>query len=187
MHLRNRISTVLMGLLLLTTLQTASAQQAPSQSTSSGRISPIPDTLSDEQAAIINVLKVLDQVGVILPGKGFKSIQLGQTREQLVRAWGHPQQASRKAIQYQLDSRTVIQFVGRKTIDKIIVIGQPGSVARLENGVTFGMTPSQVTGLFDTQPDKQKNKLVRYKTLGIDFEFQQQILSRIIVYPARSR
>lgn len=137
---------------------------------------------SDGEQAVITLLKVLDQVGIIIPGIGFKSFQLGQTREQLIKLWGKPQQATRKILQYQLDSKTVIQFHGKKTIKNIAVIGRYGSMARVDNGVAFSMTPDQVMEFFDTRPDKNDNKKVRYKNLGIEFYFENQALVKINVF-----
>ena len=139
---------------------------------------------SNEEQAIINLLKIIDQVGVILPGAGFKSFKLGQTREQLVKLWGNPQQATRKVLQYQLDRNTVIQFHGKKIIESIAVIGQFGSVARVENGIVFGMTPAQVIEFFDVEPDKKNKTTLRYKNLGIEFFFKNQTLIKIVVFEA---
>lgn len=138
--------------------------------------------LGDGEQAIIKLLEVIDQVGIIIPGKGFKSFQLGQTREQLVKLWGTPQQSTRKILQYQLDARTVIQFHGKKSIDSIAIIGQYGSMARVENGIVFGMTPGQVMEFFDASPDRKKDQYVRYKKAGIEFFFQNQALVKIIVF-----
>ncbi len=178
----NRYSPLLAVLLLSLFVPYASAQQA---------VNPVPSSTPAYKAppgspeALISLLKVLDKVAVIIPGIGFKSFQLGQTRDQLIKLWGQPQQTSRKAVQYQLGPRTVIQFVGKNTIKEIIVIGQPGSVARVNNGASFGMMQEQVTDLFEQQPDKQNEKIVRYKALGIEFVFVDQQLSRIITYPAK--
>lgn len=137
---------------------------------------------SDEEQAVIKLIKILDQVGVIIPGTGFKSFQLGQTREQLIKLWGKPQQATRKILQYQLDAKTVIQFQGKKSIETIAVIGQYGSMARVDNGVVFGMSPGQVMEFFDTTPDRKNDKKMRYKNLGIEFYFKNQALAQIVVF-----
>lgn len=137
---------------------------------------------SDEEQAVIKLLKIIDQVGVIIPGIGFKSFQLGQTREQLIKLWGKPQQATRKILQYQMDTRTVIQFHGKKAIESIAIIGQYGSMARVENGIVFGMTPGQVMEFFDKKPDRKNDEKVRYKNLGIEFYFTNQALAKIVVF-----
>jgi len=141
---------------------------------------------STGEQAVITLLKMLDQVGVIIPGKGFKSFQLGQTREQLIKLWGKPQQSTRKILQYQLDTRTVIQFHGKKIIESIAIIGQFGSMARVNNGIGFGMTPGQVMEFFDSPPDKKNDEIVRYKRLGIEFLFENQALRKVIVFSIKA-
>ena len=165
---------------------TVAAQETPQQPIPTTKPTAAQTQPSAGEQAVITLLKKLDQVGVIIPGKGFKSFQLGQTREQLISLWGKPQQATRKILQYQLDTRTVIQFHGKKIIESIAIIGQSGSMARVNNGIGFGMTPGQVMEFFDSPPDKQNDKIVRYKRLGIEFLFESQALRKIVVFAVKA-
>jgi len=137
---------------------------------------------SSGEKYLLRMLKVIDQVGVIIPGQGFKSIKLGETREQLVTRWGKPEQANRKGVQYQLDPKTSVQFIGKRKIDSILIFGRAGSLARVDNGVRFGMSPGRVLETFNATPDKRTNTRIRYKKLGIELFFEQQTLYKITVF-----
>lgn len=142
------------------------------------------ETAPTNRGEVINrVLQVLDQVGTIIPGKGFNSIGLGASPEQLVTLWGPPGDINPKGIlTYQLDELTTIAFYGKKAIDKIIVIGSTGSFARVDNGVIFGMTPSQVVERFTIKPDKATNDLLRYDDAGIQLSFENLSLIEIEIF-----
>ena len=183
--MKSRAIIASLTLLVATTLPAVVAAQAQTQTQEGipkAKATTTQQLPSDGEQAVIKLILILDQVGVIIPGTGFKSFQLGQTREQLIKLWGKPQQATRKILQYQLDPKTVIQFHGKKAIETIAVIGQYGSMARVDNGVVFGMTPGQVMEFFDTTPDRRNDNKVRYKNLGIEFYFENQALVKIVVF-----
>jgi len=137
---------------------------------------------SSGEKYLLRMLKVIDQIGVIIPGQGFKSVKLGDTREQLTTRWGKPEQANRKGVQYQLDPKTSVQFFGKNVIKSISVFGRSGSLARIDNGIVFGMSPAQVLETFNATPDKRSNTRIRYKKLGIELFFEQQTLYKITVF-----
>ncbi len=137
----------------------------------------------DRDAIIIRLLEIIDQVGIIIPGKGFKSIKLGDPFEKLIRLWGKPKSVNRKGtISYLLSHKTVIHFSGKKSIETIVVVGKAGSLAHVNNGVVFGMTPGQVLAQFGATPDKHKPDLIRYKDLGIELGFKSGALAEIAIF-----
>jgi len=164
---------------LLLLLISGSAVQAQD---STGAASGFGTPQSSGEKYLLRMLKVIDQIGVILPGQGFKSIKLGDTREKLISRWGKPEQANRKGLQYQLDPKTSVQFIGKKRIDTILVFGRSGSLARINNGVVFGMSPAQVLETFNAIPDKRSDTRIRYKKLGIELFFEQLALYKIAVF-----
>ena len=150
-----------------------------------------PPTLSDEikselekQAVLAHILETIDQVGIIIPGEGFKSIQLGDSVDELIKIWGQPGNVNRKGtLSYQLSINTVVHFVVNKDrIKTIAVVGKPGSMTRIDNGVRFGMTQGQVLAQFIATPDKQKPQLIRYKALGIELGFSSNTLTEIAIF-----
>ncbi len=141
-------------------------------------------TSSQERDAVITrLLEIIDQVGIIIPGEGFKSIKLGDPFEKLVRLWGKPKSVNRKGtVSYLLSHKTVIHFSGKKSIETIVVVGKAGSLAHVNNGVVFGMTQGQVLAQFSATPDKHKRDLIRYKDLGIELGFKSGTLAEIAVF-----
>ncbi|MEE9447926.1 MAG: hypothetical protein V3V09_08180 [Arenicellales bacterium] len=137
---------------------------------------------SDQRAILANALRILDQVGVILPGKGFKSIGLGDTPKHLITQWGQPIKKDPKGIlSYQLDLNTLIHFQGKSVIESIVIQGKQGSFARVINGLAFGEQPQGVRSAF-TQAPRIQNASLYYDRLGIAFTFTQNALSKIIVF-----
>jgi len=136
------------------------------------------------QAILIRILQIIELAGIITPGEGFKSIKLGDSAEKLIRLWGQPKSANRKGtLSYLLSHKTIIHFLIKKgRIDTIAVLGKPGSLAHVNNGVVFGMTQSQVLAQFSATPDKQKQNLIRYKALGIELGFASGRLAEIAIF-----
>jgi hypothetical protein len=141
----------------------------------------------EKQAILLHILEIIDQVGIIIPGKGFKSIKLGDPVEKLIQLWGQPKIINRNGtLSYQLSTKTVIHFLIKKNrIGSIAMVGKPGSLARINNGVRFGMTQEQVLAQFSTTappPDKHKPDLIRYKALGIELGFSSNQLTEIAIF-----
>lgn len=137
----------------------------------------------DHEVILTHILEVIDLVGVIIPGEGFKSIKLGDPFEKLIRLWGQPKSVNRKGtLSYLLSQKTVIHFQGNKGIETIVVIGKPGSLAHVNNGVVFGMTQGQVLAQFSATPDKHTRKVIRYKRLGIELGFPSGTLAEIAIF-----
>lgn len=183
-----RLCTRIITLFLL--LSTASSSVTIAQ-----EIEPSPREISPANAGKINksvdssneqmmlrMFDIIDKIGIIIPGQGFKSIKIGDSRGRLIQLLGQPQQASKKALQYQLGPKTVLQFLGKKQIDEIIIYGGPGSLAHVNNGVLFGMSPAQTVELFKSAPDKQGGEAIRYDDLGIELFFEKLALFKIRVY-----
>jgi len=143
-------------------------------------------TSTDEQskAVLTRLLKIVDQVGIIIPGEGFKSIKLGDSAEKLVQLWGQPKSTNRKGtLSYLLSNKTIIHFLIKKGyIDTIAVVGKTGSLAHVNNGVVFGMTQGQVLAQFSATPDKHKPEVIRYKALGIELGFRTGKLAEIAIF-----
>lgn len=170
-----RTLSILASLLLGLSITTASIAQ---------NTLPKPGGITKPVELIGRVLEVLDQVGVIIPGKGFNSIHLGQPLTQLVALWGEPKKIDKRNgfLAYQLDEKTVIQFFGKKWIQKIVITGLPGSLARVNNGVVFGMSPIQVLHRFNAAPNKKTDKTIRYSDQGIVLSFDKLSLREIEVF-----
>ena len=138
----------------------------------------------EKQAIIMHLLEIIDKVGIIIPGEGFKSIKLGEPVEKLIKLWGRPKSINPKGtLSYLLSHKTTIHFlVNKDRIDTIAVIGRAGSLAHVNNGVVFGMTQEQVLAQFRVTPDKIKQNLIRYKALGIELGFDSNRLTEITVF-----
>ena len=101
----------------------------------------------DGEEFLSRLLLVIDQAGIIIPGRGFKSIAIGDSAEQLLELWGKPAKINRKneVLTYLLQQNTLIHFkLDDGLIESIVVMGQPGSLAKVNNGVIFGMSQEQV-------------------------------------------
>lgn len=133
---------------------------------------------------LYHLLDIIDQIGIIIPGKGFKSIQLGDPIEKLIRLWGKPKSINRKGtLSYLLSQKTTIHFVGKKQrIETIVIIGKVGSLAHINNGIAFGMSQGQVLTQFNATPDKHNRKIIRYKALGIELGFKSGVLAEIAIF-----
>jgi hypothetical protein len=143
----------------------------------------------EKQVILAHILETIDQVGIIIPGKGFKSIQLGDSVDKLIELWGQPGNINRKGtLSYQLSINTVVHFlINKGRIKTIAVLGKPGSMTRINNGVRFGMPQGQVLAQFNNvTPDKQKPQLIRYKALGIELGFSSNILTEIAVFKPKN-
>lgn len=141
-----------------------------------------------DQSRLTRLLDIVDKVGVIIPGQGFKSIKIGDSAARLVQLWGQPKAVEKrgKLLAYQLDQRTVILFqVKKKLIDKIVVQGKSGSLAHVNNGVVFGMTPQQTASQFPAQPENSSAKRLHYPQLGIELGFPQGRLTEILIFSPR--
>jgi hypothetical protein len=138
----------------------------------------------NKQAILAYILETIDKVGIIIPGKGFKSIKLGDEAEKLIQLWGPPKTINRKGtLSYQLSAKTVVHFLVKKgSIRSIAVVGKPGSLARINNGVIFGMNREQVLVQFSASPDKQNPQLIRYKALGVELAFESGRLTEIAIF-----
>ncbi len=114
----------------------------------------------EKQVLKAHVLEIVDKVGIIIPGGGFKNITLGDPVEKLIQRWGRPTNVNRKGtLSYQLSYKTTVHFlVKNDSIDTIAVNGRVGSLAHVNNGVVFGMTQGQVLAQFQATPDKVKKK-----------------------------
>lgn len=138
---------------------------------------------SDAESVLPYLLKIIDKAGTIIPGVGFKSIKLGDPLAKLVQRWGPPKSTGPKgALNYLLDANTLIHFLGDKRIETIVVRGNPGSFARVNNGIRFGMTPDLVIAQYNIRPDKHNKEMIRYRKLGIEYWFKAGILAEIKVY-----
>lgn len=137
----------------------------------------------EDSAAFAQLIRIIDQTGTIIPGQGFKSIKLGESFEQLIRKWGAPRKTDGKnTLTYLLDRNTLIHFSGKKYIESILVQGQISSLARVNNGIRFGMSQAQVLNRFTQAPDKHKAELIRYRSAGIEFYFKAGVLIGIKVF-----
>lgn len=137
----------------------------------------------DGKVVLSRLLEIIDQVAIILPGEGFKSIKLQDPIEKLIRLWGKPRNISRKGtLSYLLSHNTVIHFSGKKYIEKIVVQGKGGSFSHVNNGVVFGMTQGQALAQFSTLPDTHTPTVIRYQSLGIELGFKSGVLAEIGVF-----
>ena len=136
---------------------------------------------ADTSAAFAQLVQIIDQTGTIIPGVGFKSIGLGDSLGDLVSKWGPPKKTDGKnTLTYLLDRHTLIHFSGKDFIETIVVQGQVASLARVNNGIRFGMNQTQVLSRYNQAPDKHKAELIRYP--GIEFHFKEDILIAIKVF-----
>ena len=91
-------------------------------------------TTSNESRLLLSrLLDIIDQAGIIIPGKGFKSVQVGDPVRKLVELWGPPLQVDRgqEVLSYRLRQATQIHFkTDNGLIESIVVLGQPGSLAK---------------------------------------------------------
>lgn len=144
-----------------------------------------PDT-SNTPNSLSLILNIIDQISTIIPGVGFNSIRIGDPVSRIVENLGAPHSVDKnKRLLYQLDEKTFYGFSGRKTIQQITATGLKGSLARLNNGITFGISPSQVVAKFNQKPNRASKRTVRYKSLGIEFQFDQNRLRTIVIFEPR--
>jgi hypothetical protein len=138
----------------------------------------------EKQLILTHLLEIVDKVGIVIPGEGFKNIKLGEPVEKLLRLWGRPKSVNSKGtLSYQLSFKTTIHFLVKENhIDTIAINGRVGSLAHINNGVVFGMTQGQVRALFNATPDKVKQNLLRYKSLGIELGFDSNRLTEIAIF-----
>jgi hypothetical protein len=140
-------------------------------------------TSLDSAVLFSRILEIIDKAGTIIPGEGFKSIKIGDPFKKLITLWGPPRNIDKEGtVSYLLSPKTVIHFTGKKNIKTIIVRGKPGSLARVNNGIMFGMSPDQAAARFKTAPDKVTQSGLRYKKIGIELTFGAGILKEIKVY-----
>ena len=139
--------------------------------------------IPEDSAAFVQLIKIIDQTGTIIPGQGFKSIKLGDSFEKLIRTWGKPRKTDGKnTLTYLLDRNTLIHFSGKKFVEEILVQGSISSLARVNNGIRFGMSREQVLSRFTQAPDKNKAELIRYRAAGIEFYFKAGALIGVKVF-----
>lgn len=143
---------------------------------------------NEGQLLLSRLLDIIDQAGIIIPGQGFKSIRIGDPASRLVELWGPPPQVNsrKEVLSYRLRQLTQIHFkLDDGLIESIVVMGQPGSLAKINNGVVFGMSQEQVLNQFELAPDKRTASLIRYNELGIELGFPRGRLAEILVYAPR--
>lgn len=142
------------------------------------------------QQAVAAALELLGQVAVLTPGKGFESIQLGESFAELEKHWGKPHDSKKTGLlrprlhwAYRLDEHTIVEFIGKQTILRIHAHGKPQSVLRTDKNLSFQARPADVERVYGKARSNQPRHQLGYPQKGIDFQFSaQQTLQTIEVY-----
>ena len=137
------------------------------------------------------VLKYLSSDYFITEGVGLKKAYIGQTAEQLVRELGKPAKKKKQglftglyAYSFQLDNETALQAGLKKGIVQALALaGNVSSQYTTIKGVRFAMSPYEVMNLYGTQ--EIKNNSITYSKLGIRFDFKNNKLSVIRIFPLK--
>ena len=136
------------------------------------------------------VVEFLEKEKVVIPGVGFNSAKLGEGLNVILQRWGDPITARELGllgktteILYHPDENTMVVFSGKEALEEITIKGQPGSYTRTFKGITFGMSKRQVRQLTFQDPKKEKKDRLTYPDLGINYFFEDNVLSKMVVFP----
>ncbi len=155
-----------------------------------GAAAVLAQTKKEDQPSkrLSQVLQIIDQVAVIKAGQGLKSIQLGDSFELLQSRWGDPHTSKKTGLlkrqlrwHYNLDENALIEFSGKKTIDKISAYGTRHSIVTTAKGIGFESNKAATYQQYG-EPKKQKDDELNYPEQGIRFAFEKAQLRRIDVF-----
>lgn len=137
------------------------------------------------------VLKYLASDYFITEGLGLKRAYIGQTLELLTSELGKPVKSKRQSMlsrtrinTYQLDEQTAAQVgVNSGKVQAIAVAGSVQSQYTTIKGARFGMPPHEIVNYYG--PSTLKNNSLLYSSLGIRFDFKNNKLAIIRIFPAK--
>ncbi|MEM7195757.1 MAG: hypothetical protein AAF402_12455 [Pseudomonadota bacterium] len=150
------------------------------------------DTTVDSTAADSQRAKILDYLSkerVVIPGVGFENARLGASLDEIRIRLGEPDSVrvtgllkNTRELLYRPDDNTIIVFGGRDVVDEITIQGVQGSFTRTRKGITFGMKRSRIRRIIFDEPDKIRKNRLEYRSQGINFVFDNDLLTRMVVY-----
>jgi hypothetical protein len=138
------------------------------------------------------VLQYLASDYFITEGLGLKKAYIGQTLALLTSEVGKPVKSKRqgglfsKSVinTYQLDKETALQAgIKNGKVQALAVAGSVSSQYTTIKGARFGMPPHEIVNYYGA--NKLKNNYLLYSKLGIRFDFKNNKLRIIRVFPAK--
>ena len=121
------------------------------------------------------------------PGVGFERVQIGQSFDHVLQAWGPPQ-ATRKRGFFRKTNEwfygggkdTVVSVKGKDVVSEIKIRGTFTTPFQTVDGARFGMAPHEIVSIYGRNADSSPANLT-YADRGVGFEFADGAVSAIIV------
>ena len=137
------------------------------------------------------VLKYLASDFFITEGLGLQKVYIGQSQEQLTAALGQPDKKKKQGTfsglviySYQLDKQTALQVgIKRGKVQAIAIAGAVSSQYTTIKGARFGMPVHEIINYYGVKP--LKNNQLLYSSKGIRFDFKNNRLFIIRIFPKR--
>ena len=125
------------------------------------------------------------------PGVGFKRVQIGQSFDHVLQAWGQPQTTRNRGLFrnthewfYGGGKDTVVSVKGKATVSEITIRGTFTTPFQTIDGARFGMAPHEIVTIYGRNADSSSTRLT-YASLGVGFEFADGAVNAIIVAAPR--
>ncbi|MCK5359930.1 MAG: hypothetical protein KAJ95_04845 [Gammaproteobacteria bacterium] len=137
------------------------------------------------------VLKYLASDFFITEGLGLQKVYIGQSTEQLTGSLGEPDKKKKQGLfsglviySYQLDKQTALQVgIKRGQVQAIAIAGVLASQYTTIKGARFGMPVHEIINFYGVKP--YKNNQLLYSSKGIRFDFKNNKLFVIRIFPKR--
>ena len=125
------------------------------------------------------------------PGVGFKRVQIGQSFDHVLQAWGQPQATRNRGLFrnthewfYGGGKDTVVSVKGKATVSEITIRGTFTTPFQTIDGARFGMAPHEIVTIYGRNADSSSTRLT-YASRGVGFEFADGAVNAIIVAAPR--
>ena len=125
------------------------------------------------------------------PGVGFERVQIGQSFDHVLQAWGQPQATRKRGVFrnthewfYGGGKDTVVSVTGKKIVSEIKIRGTFTTPFQTVDGARFGMAPHEIVTIYGRNADSSPTSLT-YASRGVGFEFADGAVSAIIVAAPR--
>lgn len=121
------------------------------------------------------------------PGVGFERVQIGQSFDHVLKAWGQPQATRKRGLFrnthewfYGGGKDTVVSVKGKENVREIKIRGNFTTPFQTVDGARFGMAPHEIVTIYGRNADSSPTNLT-YTSRGVGFEFVDGAVSAIIV------
>lgn len=138
------------------------------------------------------VVRYLSQDLFLVPGVGFKKVQIGHAFIQVAQVWGTPNKGfessdtGNKVVWLYLAKDSSISLTGGSTVKTIRIEGSFNSPFASSEGAHFGMTPHQIISIYGPPDESDGLTQLSYAAKGIEFSFEHGALKWMRVFSPKS-